>query len=200
MEHKKEQTLTIIKPDGVQRGLIGEIIGRYERIGLKLVGMKMLRPTRELIEKHYTIDPEWLRLVGEKLINNTKEKGGKLHSEVPEEIGRGILGRLVDYMAAGPVIAMVWEGAHAVSIVRKLTGGTEPLSSDVGTIRGDFVLDSYQMSNDHKRAVRNLVHASGSVKEAQDEIMHWFKPEELMKFSLVQEKILYDVNLDGLAE
>jgi nucleoside-diphosphate kinase len=92
------------------------------------------------------------------------------------------------------------QGAHAVQIVRKVTGGTEPLTSDVGTIRGDFVLDSYQMADTDGRAVRNLIHASGSIEEAEKEIKHWFEKEELVNYRLVQEQILYDVNLDGLLE
>ena len=92
------------------------------------------------------------------------------------------------------------QGAHAVAIVRKLVGGTEPLTSDVGTIRGDFVLDSYQMSDTDGRAVRNLVHASGSVKEAEAELAHWFGRNEIVNYRLVGEQILYDVNLDGLLE
>ena len=95
---------------------------------------------------------------------------------------------------------MVWQGAHAVKLVRKLTGGTEPLTSDVGTIRGDYVLDSYSMSDGDGRAIRNLVHASGSVEDAKKEIAHWFKPEGLVDYKLVQEQILYDVNLDGILE
>ncbi len=103
-------------------------------------------------------------------------------------------------MTSGPVVAMVWEGAHAVPIVRKMTGGTEPLSSDVGTIRGDFVLDSYQIADTYDRAIRNLVHASGSVEEALGEIKLWFKPEEILNYRLIQDAILYDVNLDGILE
>jgi len=95
---------------------------------------------------------------------------------------------------------MVWEGAHAVKIVRKLVGNTEPLSSDVGTIRGDYVLDSYQLSDTAGRAVRNIIHASGSTEEAENEIKHWFSPEEIINYRLVQEQILYDVNLDGILE
>jgi nucleoside-diphosphate kinase len=95
---------------------------------------------------------------------------------------------------------MVWEGAHVVEIVRKITGGTEPRSSDVGTIRGDYVLDSYTMADIDDRSVRNLVHASGSNEEAVKEINHWFKPSELIDYKLIQEKILYDVNLDGILE
>ncbi len=200
-EHfKKERTLVIIKPDGVQRSLIGEIISRYERAGLKLVGLKMGVPSAEMIEQHYTLDPEWRRITGEKRIKAAKEKGQKPPSDDPLEITAIVLGTLKKYMTSGPVVFMVWEGAHAVAIVRKITGGTEPLSTDIGTIRGDFVLDSYEMSDSDGRAVRNLVHASGSPKEANDEINHWFKKEELMNYKVVQEQILYDVNLDGIFE
>ena len=103
-------------------------------------------------------------------------------------------------MTSGPVIFMIWQGAHAVKIIRKITGSTEPLTSDVGTIRGDFVLDSYQMSDADNRSVRNLVHASGSPAEAEKEIAHWFSKGELIDYRLVAEQILYDVNLDGILE
>jgi nucleoside-diphosphate kinase len=197
---KEERTLVIIKPDGVQRSLIGEIIQRYERVGLKLMGLKMVVPTADHIEKHYTLDPEWRRLTGEKTIKGYLDKGLVPPIKDPLEITNQLLGKLTKYMTAGPVIAMAWEGAHAVKIVRKLTGGTEPLTSDVGTIRGDFVLDSYQMTDTDGRSVRNLVHASGSPEEAEQEIKHWFTDKELIDYKLVQEQILYDVNLDGILE
>ncbi len=197
---KKERTLVIIKPDGVQRSLIGEIIKRYEQIGLKLVGIKMIIPTVEMIEQHYTLDPNWRKVTGEKTIKGYKDKGLKPPSEDPLEITAIILNNLKKYMTSGPVIAMIWQGAHVVEIVRKLTGGTEPLTSDVGTIRGDFVLDSYQMSDTDDRAVRNVIHASGSTEEAEQEIKHWFSKEELHDYRLIQEQILYDVNLDGILE
>lgn len=195
---KNERTLVIIKPDGIQRSLIAEIIGRYERIGLKLVGIKMMVPTAELIEKHYTLDPEWRLKTGEKTIKGYLDKGLTPPEKDPLKITAALLKKLVQYMTKGPVIAMVWEGAHAVEVVRKLTGSTEPVTSDVGTIRGDLVLDSYRMSDADGRSVRNLVHASGSVKEAEDEIAHWFKPEELMNYRLVMEHIVYDVSLDDI--
>lgn len=201
MQHPKdERTLVVVKPDGVQRGLIGEIIGRYEAVGLKLVAAKMLVPTAEHIEAHYTLDPQWRKVTGEKTIKSYKDKGLTPPSEDPLEITAKILANLKKYMTSGPVIAMVWEGAHAVKIVRKITGGTEPLSSDVGTIRGDYVLDSYQMADTDNRAVRNLIHASGSVEEANAEIAHWFKKEELTDYRVIHEEILYDVNLDGILE
>jgi nucleoside-diphosphate kinase len=196
--HKDERTLVIIKPDGIQRTLIGEIIGRYERIGLKLVGMKLMVPTEEMVSKHYTLDAGWLQAVGEKSIKGFVDKGQTPPSTDPLEIAYSILGRLVKYLTSGPVIAMVWQGAHAVKIVRKITGGTEPLTSDVGTIRGDFVLDSYQMSETDNRSIRNLVHASGSVKEAEDEIKHWFVDVELVDYSIVSDKILYAPDMSDI--
>ncbi len=197
---KNEQTLILIKPDGVQRNLIGEIIGRFERVGLKLVAMKMVLPQSDFIEKHYTIDPEWRRITGEKTIKGYRDKGLQPPFDDPYKITEIILDNLKKFMTAGPVIAMVWQGVHAVKIVRKLVGGTEPLSSDVGTIRGDFVLDSYQLSDTDDRAIRNLVHASGSIEDAEKEINLWFKSEEIINYKLISEKILYDVDLDGILE
>ena len=167
---KQEQTLVLIKPDGVQRGLIGAVIGRLERVGLKLVGIKMVLPTEEMVAKHY---------------NKMKDP---------------VLAHLKKFMVSGPVVAMIWEGAHAVGVVRKLIGSTEPLSSDVGTIRGDFTIDSYQISDADGRAVRNIIHASGNTEEAQQEISLWFKPEDIMRYRIVSEAILYDVNLDGILD
>lgn len=192
MQHpSKEKTLVIIKPDGIQRNLIGEIISRYERVGLKIVAMKMMNATEDLIRNHYTLDPSWFRSVGEKGIKGLLDKGIQPESMDPDVVAHAVLRRLIVYMTSGPIIAIVLQGAHAVKIVRKITGGTEPLTSDVGTIRGDYVLDSYSMSNDDDRAVRNLVHASGSVKEADDEIKHWFEDKEIMKYALVNDEVLY---------
>jgi len=197
---KDEQTLVVIKPDGVQRSLIGEIIKRFERMGLKLVGMKMFIPTEEHIEKHYLVNPDFRKNVGEKSIGAYKKKGEVPPSEDPEEVGDMVLQKLKDFMTSGPVIAMVWQGSHAVELVRKITGGTEPRTSDVGTIRGDYVMDSYVMSDTDGRAIRNLIHASGAIDEAEKEIKLWFNNDEIVKYRLVQEEILYDVNLDGILE
>ncbi|KKU90926.1 MAG: Nucleoside diphosphate kinase [Candidatus Jorgensenbacteria bacterium GW2011_GWA1_48_11] len=201
MDHpRKERTLVLIKPDGVQRGLIGEVIKRYEQSGLKLVGLKMFVPTKELIEKHYLIDPEWRVKTGQKTIDSYRKKGKKPPSEDPLKITEIILNNLKRYMVSGPVVAMVWRGMHAVGIVRKITGGTEPLTSDVGTIRGDLTIDSYEVSDIDGRAVRNIIHASGSPEEAEKEIVLWFNEKELINYRLVSEEILYDVNLDGILE
>jgi nucleoside-diphosphate kinase len=201
MSHfSKEKTLVIIKPDGVQRSLIGEVIGRFERVGLKLVGVKFGVPEESKIEEHYTLDPDWKRRVGEKAIESYTKKGKTPPSTDPVAIGNAVVDRLKKYMTSGPTVVMAWQGAHAVELVRKLVGGTEPRSSDVGTIRGDFVLDSYAMADTDDRAIRNLIHASGSVEEASQELALWFSEKELVDYRLVQEGILYDVNLDGILE
>jgi nucleoside-diphosphate kinase len=197
---KKERTFVAVKPDGVQRSLIGEIISRLEKVGLKLVAMKMVVADEAHIEKFYTLDPNWRRVTGEKTIAGYKSKGQTPPLDDPLKITEIILQNLKKYMTSGPTVAMVWEGAHAAKIVRKLVGGTEPLTSDVGSIRGDYVLDSYAMSDADSRAIRNLIHASGSAEEAEKEIPHWFKPEEVTNYRLVQEEVLYDVNLDGILE
>jgi nucleoside-diphosphate kinase len=199
MNHpKEERTLVIIKPDGIQRALIGEIMSRYERLGLKLVGLKMATPTAEQVEGHYTLDPEWRRVTGEKTISSYKSRGLTPPSEDPLEITAKILKNLKKYLTSGPVICMVWEGAHAVELVRKITGGTEPRGAAVGTIRGDFVPDSYIMSDNDDRAVRNLIHGSGSVAEADAEIPHWFSADELVDYSVPHENILYAPELEGI--
>jgi len=199
MKHPKhERTLVIVKPDGIQRSLIGEIIKRYEQSGLKLVGLKMMVPTAELVEKHYLVDPEWRVKTGLKTIESYRKKGKTPPSEDPRALTEIILNNLKKYMTKGPVVAMVWEGIHAVGIVCKVTGITEPLTSSMGTIRGDFTIDSYEVSDVDGRAVRNLVHASGSQDEAEKEIALWFNPDELINYRLINEAILYDAELKGI--
>lgn len=189
--HKNEKTLILVKPDGVQRGLTGEIIKRFERVGLKLVGLKFIVPNREMIQRHYTNDPEWVLKTGTRNIKSCLEKGIEPPTNDPMEMGNNVLNNLVEFMTSGPVVAMIWQGAHAVKIVRKLVGGTEPLSSDVGTIRGDFVLDSYEMAEAQGRAVRNVIHASGNIDEAQAEIAQWFNSNEIIEYKAIHEQILY---------
>lgn len=193
MTHPKhDRTLVVLKPDAVQRSLIGEIIQRFERVGLKLAAMKMFVPDGDFVEKHYTMWPGWKKSVGEKNIKGYLDKGLTPPSTDPEEVGQKVLNTVQAYLTSGPVIAMVWQGAHAVPIVRKLVGSTEPLASDVGTIRGDYVLDSYVMSADDGRSIRNLIHASGTDEEAKQEIPHWFKEEEIVDYRLAQEAIIYE--------
>lgn len=200
MDYRKERTLVVVKPDGLQRALVGEIIRRFEQVGLKITGLKMLVPTADKVREHYLLDPNWKMNVGNKSIESYKKKGLTPPTEDPIAAADKIIDNLVKYLTAGPVIAMTLQGAHAVGLVRKIVGSTEPLSSDVGTIRGDYVLDSYEMCDTEGRAIRNLIHASGSVSEAEMEIPHWFDEKELINYRVVQEAILYDVNLDGILE
>jgi len=201
MTKPTEKTLVIIKPDGVQRSLIGEIIKRYERVGLKLVALKMLIPSQDMARQHYMVGGEtWLLNVGKKAMAAYEKKGEQSPFATERECGEAVLERNAKYLSAGPVVVMIWQGNQAVPLVRKITGGTEPLSSDIGTIRGDFTLDSYGLADLGQRSVRNLIHASGEVSEAEAEIAIWFKPEELLNYRLIAEEILYDVDLDGILE
>lgn len=199
-DNKQEQTLVIIKPDGVQRGLIGEVIKRYEQCGLKLVALKMVVPSVKLALQHYSIDPEWTLKTGTKSIEAAKARNQKLFSEDPIVVAEKIRKTLQKYLSSGPVVPMIWQGMSAVAIVRKITGGTEPLTSVPGTIRGDYTIDSYPASDRDNRSVRNIIHSSGSSEEAKKEIDLWFKKEEILNYRLITEAILYDVNLDGILE
>lgn len=196
---KKERTFVIIKPDGVQRSLMGEIISRFERVGLKITAMKFLVPEADQCWKHYNKDDVWFQAKGDRIVKGREENN--MPVEKPAiEYGRDIIGQLVTFMTAGPVLTMVIEGNQAVGIVTKLVGGTEPLTSDIGTIRGDFTLDSYELSGVDERAVRNLIHCSDKPEEAEREIKIWFKEEEIVKYRSINEAMLYDVNLDGILE
>lgn len=197
---QREKTLVLIKPDGVQRSLVGEIIKRFERTGLKLTGLKFIIPDEKTVRSHYLVNENWLENVGKKSLAAYEKKGLKPPYGDPIKCGEVVLERLIKFMTSGPVVAMAWQGNEAVGIVRKITGGTEPLSSDVGTIRGDFTVDSYGLSDTDDRAIRNLIHASGAPDEAEKEIKIWFKDGELLKYRLIQESIIYDVNLDGIKE
>ncbi|MFA5749627.1 MAG: nucleoside-diphosphate kinase [Candidatus Shapirobacteria bacterium] len=199
-DNKQEQTLVLVKPDGVQRGLIGEAIKRYEQCGLKLIAIKMTIPTKEAALAHYSVDPDWAFKTGTKSIEGWKAKGLTPPTEDPVALAEEVRKQLITFLSSGPVVAMVWQGMNAIGIVRKITGGTEPLTSVPGTIRGDYTIDSYQAADTDKRAVRNIIHASGSVEEAQKEMTIWFKPEEAVSYRLVSEEIIYDINLDGILE
>lgn len=196
---KKERSLVIIKPDGVQRSLIGEIIRRFERTGLKLSAMKFLLPRAEQCWKHYNKGEEWFLKKGERVVNDRKTHGLPIEKEALE-YGKDIIQANVDFFTSGPVLAMIIEGNQSVAIVKKIVGGTEPTTSDVGTIRGDLTVDSYALSSLDNRAVRNLVHCSDSPEEAEREIPIWFEEHEILSYRLVGEQILYDVNLDGILE
>ncbi|MCK5416119.1 nucleoside-diphosphate kinase [Candidatus Parcubacteria bacterium] len=196
---KKERTLVIIKPDGIQRSLIGEIISRFERTGLRFVAFKFFVLDKDKIWKHYDKDDAWFETKGANIVKERKAAGVPVEKEAIE-YGKDIIRQLADFMTAGPVLALVLEGHQAIEVVKKLVGGTEPLTSDVGTIRGDFTIDSYALAGVDERAVRNLIHCSDEPGEAKREIALWFDEKEFINYNLVQDKILYDVNLDGILE
>jgi len=196
---KHERTFVIIKPDGVQRGLVGEIIRRFERTGLKLVGTRFGIADEKKLWEHYNKDDAWFLKKGTKIAEDKKAAGLPVEKE-PLEYGKDIIRQLVSFMTSGPVFMMVWEGNQAAAVIRKITGGTEPATSDVGTIRGDLTIDSYGIAAVDDRAVRNLIHCSENVEDANREVALWFDQAELLDYRLITEAILYDVNLDGILE
>lgn len=203
MHPKNERTFVILKPDAVQRGLVGEIIQRFERIGLKIVAMKMHAAPEEKLWEHYHKEDEWFLKKGQKIVDNRKGLGLPVEKEAIE-YGKDIIGVVVKYMRAGPVVSMVLEGNNAAVVVKRIVGGTEPATADTGTIRGDYAIDSYFLCDtDGSRGLRNLIHCTDPADgegAAAREIGIWFTPEEIIKYRLVTEAMLYDVNLDGIME
>ncbi len=200
MKHPhQERTFVILKPDTVQRSLMGEVIRRFERTGLKCTAMKMFMADEARLLAHYNKDDAWFLKKGTRIIEDLQAQGRPVEKEAIE-YGKDIIRTIVRYMVAAPVVAMVWEGNEAVAVVTKLVGTTEPKTSDVGTIRGDFTVDSYSHSAYEDRSVRNLIHCSESPEEAEREIAIWLGENELMNYTTAQERIMYDINLDGKSE
>lgn len=190
-----ERTLVLIKFDGVARGLVGEITSRFEKAGLKIVAAKLTNVTKELAEKHYPADrEEFLKGMGNKTLENYAQVGAdpveKLGTDSPLEIGRMIREWLIGYIQEGPVMAYVLQAPHAAELVRKLCGHTLPLVSAPGTIRGDFAFDSSYLANSAKRAIRNMMHASGDAEEAKYEIPLWFSKDEILKYNRTDENVM----------
>ncbi|MCX7880982.1 MAG: nucleoside-diphosphate kinase [Patescibacteria group bacterium] len=190
-----EQTLILVKPDGVKRGLVGEIIKRLETTGLKLVALKMIKPSKALAEKHYPKDrKEFIEGMGKKTLENYQEVGldpiKMLGTDNPHKIGLMIREWLIEYLTSDPVVAMVWQGPLAVSLVRKVAGNTLPFKAECGSIRGDLAFDSSALANTQKRAIKNLVHASGSKEEATYEIPLWFSKEEIVSYQRIEELVM----------
>lgn len=189
-----EKTLVIIKHDGVSRGLMGQIIKRFERVGLKMVAMEFIQSTEDMGHDHYPTSEEWLNKVGERTLNDYKSRNidpvKELGTEKPKEIGKLIKQWNVDYLKHGPVLAMVLEGPDAVKVVRKLVGDTIPSNALPGTIRGDFGIDNIDYANKQKRPLYNIVHASGEVSEAKEEITLWFGDKEVFDYRLHDDSML----------
>lgn len=183
---KEERTFVMIKPDGTMKGLVGEIIKRFEQRGLKIVALEMFEATEEQIDNHYPKDSTWIKRLGEKTLG-TYEKYGydpleDFGTSDPEKIGPHIRKWLVEYLISAPLVKIVIQGIHAVDMVRKISGPTLPYLADMGTIRGDFSNDSPALANSEKRAVMNLVHASETADEAAHEIAYWFGEKPIYKY------------------
>lgn len=202
MEKKKikspayEQTLVLVKPDGVQRGLIGEIINRIERRGLKVVAMKMVKPSLEHINEHYPKDEVWVERLGHKGFTVFEEYGldpmEYMGTSDKKEAGKKVRDWLVNYLLEAPIVAMIIEGIHAVDMVRKIAGQTLPNKADIGTIRGDFSIDSPAAANIEGRSVKNIMHASETREEAKHEIAHWFSQDEIFEYKRAEEGVMFN--------
>lgn len=193
---KFERTFCLVKPDGVKRGLIGDIVHRIEKAGLKIVAMKMLTPTPEQVKAHYPMSDEaWVQRLGEKSLSSFETIDATpleiLGTEDSRTVGKDVVASLIEYLTSGPVVAMVVEGIQAREMVRKLAGHTLPYKADVGTIRGDYSVDSPTVANVEKRAIHNLIHASETAEEAENEIKLWFQDGDIPTYDLGSEAIMY---------
>ena len=178
MNNLVEKTLIIIKPDAAKRGLVGKIIETFENVGLKLMAGKMLRPDKEVIKNHYPGTVEWIKEMGEKTLISFKQSGSNVmetfKTEDPNKLGQFVYERLIKYWMEGPIIVMVWQGANAITVARKLRGHTIPALADPGTLHASFSFDSSPLSASQDRVVKTFVHVSGSTDEAKREIDYWF--------------------------
>lgn len=185
-----EKTLVLIKPDAVQRALVGEIISRFEQAGFKLIGMKMVYADKDLAGKHYADDEAWLKSVGEKTIRSYEAKGLKLGRSALEQ-GRLVRNQLMDFLCMSPIVALAIEGHNCIAHIRKIVGATAPADAAPGTIRGDYAFDSYKLADNSNRPIQNLIHASDSPESGEREIAIWFRPEDLHAWKRIDEDLIY---------
>lgn len=188
-----QRSLVLLKPDAVKRGIVGEILHRFERAGLKMVAVDLVQADEELAKTHYPNTKEWKLVVGQRTIDDCEKYGIDLMSNMgttdPLEVGELVKKWNIDFLMSGPVLAIVFEGVNAVERVRSLVGHTVPSKADPGTIRGDFSLDSAISANRRKRTIYNLIHASGSVEEAEMEIKLWFKEKDMLHYKRIHEEL-----------
>ncbi len=192
---REERTVVLVKPDGVKRGLIGEVVQRFEQRGLKIIAMKMILASTEQARDHYPNTEGWFRGMGGKTLENYEKYGKDPIKEVGTsdalEIGKKVADWNVEFLTSGPMVAIMVEGIHAVDMVRKIVGQTVPAKAEMGTISGDYSVDSPTLANADRRALHNLVHASGDPSEAEHEIEHWFKVEEIHSYKRADEEIMF---------
>lgn len=190
MKQHTEQTVVFIKPESIQRGLIGEFIGRFEKRGLKLVACKMIAPTADQVSRHYPDDEAWLTQNGEKAMKSYQEKGIDPGMTVIE-LAQRTRKRLIEHFADRPLLVTVWEGPHAAAMGRKTAGATNCMVADVGSIRGDYSMESFDFADLLERPIYTLVHASGTAEEAQDEIKIWLDPSDILDYEMVTDNVIY---------
>ena len=183
---RTERTLVIVKHDGVARGLMGDTIKRFERVGLKLVALEFIDGTEDMGSAHYPPKKHWLETVGNRTLKDYAEKGlnpiQELGTNKAEDIGHLVRNWLIEYLTYGPVLAMVWEGPNAIAVVRKLVGDTRPDLALPGSIRGDYGIDNPDLANSQHRPMYNIIHASGEIAEAEAEIELWFGKREICDY------------------
>jgi len=189
-----EKTLILIKPDAVERSLIGTVLQRLERVGIKVVALKMVQANADLADRHYALTEDWMKGVYDKAKAKQEAIGVAFPYPDYKSYGKMIKDGLVEFLQAGPIVAAVLEGEQAVAQTRKVVGATEPASSAPGTIRGDFSSDTYSLSNAQNRPIRNLIHASGSVEESNIEIAIWFTPQEIHQVNAAADSVLYSAD------
>lgn len=192
---RNEYTLVLLKPDAVKRQIVGELLTRFERKGLKLIAAKLILPTEDLAGQHYTDSEEWLKDSGERTYNSYVEKDIEPPMSA-RDLALNTRRKLMHGLTAGPVLAIVLQGAHVIEIVRKMRGSTSPQAADVGTIGFDYSVDSYELADAGDWPIRNVIHASDSVESADREIAIWFKPEEVLDYTSGIEQILYSKEWD----
>jgi nucleoside-diphosphate kinase len=192
---KQEKTLVLVKPDGVKRGLVGEVIQRIEHRGLKVIALKMVQVGREHLENHFPKSEEWVERLGNKTLKTFTEYQidpvAAQGTGDPKELGKMVKESLFEYLQSGPVVAIVVQGIHAIDMVRKLAGNTLPVFAEMGTIRGDYSVDSPSVANIERRAIHNIMHASETPEEANNEIKLWFTDEEIHSYKRAEEDIMF---------
>lgn len=192
---KQERTLVLMKPDGVKRGLTGEVLQRIERRGLKVIALKMVQVGRDHLENHFPKSDAWVERLGQKTMKTFTEYNiDPVEAQGTadlKELGKMVKESLFKYMQSGPIIAIVVEGMHAIDMVRKVAGNTLPVFAEMGTVRGDYSVDSPAIANVEGRAIHNIMHASENKEEADNEISLWFTKEELHDYKRAEEDIMF---------
>ena len=192
---KQEKTVVLIKPDGVKRGLVGEVINRIEKRGLKIIALEMFQANEQQIDSHYPQGEKWIKRIGEKTLSNYEKYGfdakEELGTEDPLTIGKMVRGWLISFMTSGPMVKMIVQGIHSIDMVRKIVGGSMPSQAEMGTIRGDFSVDDATAANKDKRAIHNIIHASETPEEAEHELGFWFAAEDIFDYKRAEEDIMF---------